>query len=71
MEVQMEGLLAYVEQFRRTHPDIDNSLKSFEMARESYVLYLGLTTMPLPQTRPASTTQVAYDANVSAVSGQY
>ena len=67
----MEELLTYVEEYRREHPEIDSFLKRFEMARESYERYLALTTMPLPQTRPTSTTQVAYDADVSAVSGQY
>ncbi|MFW6118519.1 MAG: hypothetical protein ACOC6R_03400 [Chloroflexota bacterium] len=67
----MEELLAYVEEYRREHSEIDSFLKMFEMARESYERYLALTTMPLPQTRPTSTTQIAYDANVSAVSGQY
>jgi hypothetical protein len=67
----MEELLAYVEEYRREHPEIDSLLKRFEMARESYERYLALATVPLPQTRPTSTTQVAYDANVSAVSRQY
>lgn len=67
----MEDLLTYVEQYRKKHPEIDIFLKRFEIARESYERYLALTTMPLPQTRPTSTTQVAYDADVSAVSGQY
>lgn len=67
----MEELLAYVEEYRREHPEIDSLLKRFKVARDSYERYLVLNTMPLPQTRPANTTQVAYDANVSAVSGQY
>lgn len=67
----MEELLTYVEQYRREHPEIDSFLKRFEIARESYQRYLALTTMPLPQTCPASTTQVAYDANVSTISGHY
>ena len=67
----MEELLTYVEEYRRKHPEIDSFLKRFEIARESYERYLALTTMPLPQTRPASTTQVAYNADVSAISGQY
>lgn len=67
----MEELLTYVEEYRREHPEIDSFLKRFEIARGSYERYLALTTMPLPQTRPASTTQVGYDADVSAVSGLY
>ena len=65
----MEELLTYVEQYRREHPEVDSFLKRFDIARESYERYLALTTMPLPQTRPTSTTQVAYNADVSAVSG--
>lgn len=67
----MEELLTYVEEYRRQNPETDSLLKRFEVARESYERYLALTIAPLPQTRPASTTQVAYDANVSAVSRQY
>jgi len=67
----MEELLTYVDEYRREHTEIDSLLKRFNIARESYERYLALTTMPLPQTRPAITTQVAYDADVSAVSGQY
>lgn len=67
----MEELLAYVEMFRTEHPDIDSFLRRFEISRESYERYLILTTVPAPQTRPTSTTQVAYNADVSAVSGQY
>jgi len=65
----MEELLSYVDEYRREHPEIDSFLKRFEIVRGSYERYLALTTMPLPQTRPASTTQVAYNADVSAVSG--
>jgi len=67
----MEELLTYIEEYRRQHPEIDSFLKRFEIVRGSYERYLALTTMPLPQTRPTNTTQVGYDADVSAVSGHY
>ncbi len=67
----MEELLTYVEEYRREHPEIDSLLKRFEIARGSYEHYLALTTMRLPQTRSANTTQVGYNADVSAVSGHY
>jgi len=67
----MEDLLTYVEQYRKAHPDVDDLLKRFEIARETYERYLTLTAIPQLQTRPSSTEKVAYDANVSGISGQY
>lgn len=67
----MEDLLTYIEEYRKTHPDIDSLLNRFEIARGTYERYLTLTAIPHHQTRPSSTEKVAYNANVSGISGQY
>ena len=67
----MEDLITYIEEYRKTHPEIDSLLKNFQIARGTYERYLALTAMPQLETHPSSAEKVAYNANVSGISGQY